>query len=286
MIVAPTLLVTRPLPQCRKTALFLQNNGFRVLSYPLFRSVPLFDTPLACKSFSLGPYPLKFPFLNPSSLDTKNPFPSPSDLQGTVVTSSTSLTCLSTMAPPLLWQGYQQLPLYAVGDNTACYAKELGFSHVVSAKGTANDLKSLVETHSPPYSSLFYPHGHTHRPLHGLLPAYHVIQRAVYRMDPCLQSLPSLLKNAFKKKEVWGVLLFSQQTASYFSFIFKKAFSLSRHPSFVPNTGIFFCISSQAAKPVADLGPVAIPRCPTQEALCRLILHTRELASSKLGAHT
>lgn len=105
----PVILITRPLEDGKKDAGILEREGFDVLLEPMLEIVPL--------EFSS---------------------PDLSNYQAMVVTSANALRVFCDQVEQ------RDIKLYVVGQNTADEADDLGFTDVVSADGTAQDLVDLI----------------------------------------------------------------------------------------------------------------------------------------------
>jgi uroporphyrinogen-III synthase len=79
------------------------------------------------------------PLLTARTLSTS--LPPAEGFAGLAVTSANALRALDDRGD---LSGYRGLPLYAVGDRTAAFARRHGFEQVVSAQGNADDLVALL----------------------------------------------------------------------------------------------------------------------------------------------
>lgn len=107
----PRVLLIRPLEDALPIAKVLKSLGVESLLYPLFKP-RFFPIP-----------PLKTP-------------------QALIITSKNALRAI---------EGYEELkkiPLYVVGDQTAHFAQDKGFSKVLSASGTSQELTELILGHA------------------------------------------------------------------------------------------------------------------------------------------
>lgn len=133
----------------------------------------------------------------------------PGQLDALVVTSANALPALHSL---------HHLPLFAVGDTTARRARDLGFTHVQSAGGDADDLASLIQTKVPVGKTLAVPTAQgegraliTRLIAHG----YNVRHRIAYRVDPAPE-LPHAATQALQAGTLHAALFFSARTAATF----------------------------------------------------------------------
>ena len=106
------VLVTRPHPDDETTAKALRARGFDVLRAPMLRFEPM-------------------------------PFQDDADAAyGAVIV--TSANALRAIAPHVADSPLLNLPLLAVGENTASAARDAGFGEVIASKGDAGALRDLV----------------------------------------------------------------------------------------------------------------------------------------------
>src|SRR5205823_737036 len=106
------VLVTRPHPDDETTAQALRARGVDVLRAPMLRFEPV-------------------------------PFQDDADANyGAVIV--TSANALRAIAPHLAASRFLELPLFAVGENTAAAARDAGFGEVIASKGDAGALRDLV----------------------------------------------------------------------------------------------------------------------------------------------
>lgn len=106
------ILITRPAEKAEKTARMVAVAGFKPFSAPMLEIVPVAGNPL------------------------------PDDLtayEGLVLTSPNAVRVLANMTTD------RQARLYAVGQDTAAEAKEQGWTDIVSANGTGEDLAALLQ---------------------------------------------------------------------------------------------------------------------------------------------
>lgn len=122
------LLVTRPEPECERTAALLRRRGHDVMLLPLLRIEPLADAAL-----DAGPW---------------------------AAVLFTSANAVRAIAAHRRFRDLVNLPVYTVGRRTQAAAATAGFASVMSADGDVNDLVRLITTKLPvgPYgTSAQYP---------------------------------------------------------------------------------------------------------------------------------
>lgn len=185
------VLVTRPYPDNEATAAKLRARGLEVLLGPMLRFQPIafHDDPEA-------------------------------RYDAVIVTSSNALRAL---APQVAERRLLNLPLFAVGEQTATTARAMGFGKVVSADGDALALQSrLLESvrarQLKKTSRLLYLAGaDVSRDLSGELGrrGFRVDTRTTYRMV-ALPTLPRDACEAFASGGLLAVLHYSRRSAAAF----------------------------------------------------------------------
>jgi uroporphyrinogen-III synthase len=234
-----TLLVTRPHPDDETTAASLRARGFDVLCAPMLRFEPV-----AVHEDMNARY------------------------SAVIVTSANALRGVE----PLL-KGHRmlELPLFAVGDHTAAAARRAGFTHVVSAKGDAANLRDLVlaslrAKELKKASTLLYLAGaEIARDLASELEesGFRVVAQTTYRMI-AVKSLPSEARDAFAANQVEAVLHYSQRSARAFLDAARAA-GVEISALAIPQC----CISATVASVVRDAGAtqVVVAATPDENAL-------------------
>ncbi len=190
------------------------------------------------------------------------------DVQALVITSRNALRALSDSDA---FKDAKKLPVYCVGEGTAEFAQDLGFSTVFVGGGTAKELvPALTDTASPDGGMLLYLTGHTlafdlETPL---TEAGFRVKRIVVYEAMALGREQTVNFAQSLKAGVDGVLLMSPRTASAFvNFI--KIFSLERETCEI----ICYCYSEAIAKPLGEIDglTVAVSSGPTEEEFLKLI---------------
>jgi uroporphyrinogen-III synthase len=235
------VLVTRPHPDDEATAAALRARGFEVLRAPMLRFEPV--------AFS-------------GDLDAR---------YGAVIV--TSANALRGIEPRLKSHRLLELPLFAVGEQTAAAARAAGFTHVVSAKGDATDLRHLVlagvrAKQLKNASTLLYLAGaDIARDLAGELGDHglRIVTQTTYKMSP-IASLPREVCDAFAANQVEAVLHYSGRSARAFVEAARAA-GVEISALAIPQC----CISDAVAAIVRDAGAaqVMVAESPDENALFR-----------------
>ena len=218
------VLVTRPHPDDEATAASLRARGLTVLRAPMLRFEPV--------AFH-------------DDLDAR---------YGAVIV--TSANALRGIEPRLKGHRLLELPLFAVGEHTAAAARRVGFTHVISAKGDAANLRELVlarlkAKELTKASTLLYLAGaELARDLAGELEesGFRVVTQTTYRMIP-VTSLPREACDAFNANQVEAVLHYSQRSARAFLDAARAA-GVEISALAIPQC----CISAAVASVVRDAG--------------------------------
>src|ERR1700716_4360076 len=233
------VLVTRPHPDDETTAAGLRARGYKVLPGPMLRFEPvaLHD-----------------------DIDAR---------YGAVIV--TSANALRGIEPHLKGHRLLELPLFAVGEQTAIAARRAGFTHVVSANGDATNLRdrvlaSVKAKQLKKASTLLYLAGaDLARDLaselgeHGL----RVVTQTTYRMSP-VSSLPREACDAFAANRIEAVLHYSRRSARAFLEA-ARAGGVEISALSIPQC----CISAGVASVVRDAGAtqVTVAASPDENAL-------------------
>jgi uroporphyrinogen-III synthase len=233
------LIVTRPEPDDMRTGRALMRLGHEAILSPMLDIV----------------------------LDAKAPIPERS-YQAVLVTSSNAVRALAARA---LRPVAADIPLLAVGDQTALEAKRAGFAAARSAGGALDDLVTVAKRDlSPAMGPLLYAAGEERSgDLAGELAekGFEVETAVVYRAHP-RKTLANVAKDALKAGAVDGVLFYSRRSAA--------AFALALRTDKLAPLGAkvaCFCISEAAAEALgrAVTGKVLVAEKPNQIALFSLV---------------
>lgn len=233
------VLVTRPHPDDEATAAILRGKGYEVLLAPMLRFEPV--------AFH-------------DDMDA---------LYGAVIV--TSANALRGIAPQLKGHRLLELPLFAVGQQTADAARRAGFTHVISAGGAAASLRDLVlarvrAKELKKASTLLYLAGaDLARDLAGELgeSGLRVMTQTTYRMVP-VGSLPREVRDAFAANRIEAVLHYSRRSARAFLDA-ARAGGVEISALSIPQC----CISAAVAAVVRDAGAtqVVVAATPDENAL-------------------
>lgn len=233
------VLVTRPHPDDEATAAILRGKGYEVLLAPMLRFEPV--------AFH-------------DDMDA---------LYGAVIV--TSANALRGIAPQLKGHRLLELPLFAVGQQTADAARRAGFTHVISAGGDAASLRDLVlarvrAKELKKASTLLYLAGaDLARDLAGELgeSGLRVMTQTTYRMVP-VGSLPREVRDAFATNRIEAVLHYSRRSARAFLDA-ARAGGVEISALSIPQC----CISAAVAAVVRDAGAaqVVVAATPDENAL-------------------
>ena len=233
------VLVTRPHPDDEATAAGLRARGFEVLRAPMLRFEPV--------AFN-------------EDMDAR---------YGAVIV--TSANALRGLTPHLKSHRLLELPLFAVGEQTATAARHAGFTHVISAHGDATALRDLVLARMKAKelkkgSTLLYLAGaDLASDLAGELGEHglRVVTQTTYRMLP-VASLPREVSDAFAANEVEAVLHYSRRSARAFLEAARAA-GVEISALAIPQC----CISAAVAAVIRDAGAtqVMVASSPDENAL-------------------
>jgi uroporphyrinogen-III synthase len=233
------ILVTRPHPDDETTAATLRARGFDVLRAPMLRFEPVaFHEDMNARYSAV------------------------------IVTSANALRGIE---PHLKGHRMLELPLFAVGEQTAAAARRAGFTHVVSANGDAANLRDLVlaslkAKELKKASTLLYLAGaEIARDLASELEesGFRVVTQTTYRMI-AVKSLPRETCDAFAANQVEAVLHYSQRSVRAFLDAARAA-GVEISALAIPQC----CISAAVASVVRDVGAtqVVVAATPDENAL-------------------
>jgi uroporphyrinogen-III synthase len=233
------VLVTRPQPDDEITAAALRARGYEVLRAPMLRFEPV--------AFH-------------DDMDAR---------YGAVIV--TSANALRGLTSNLKGHRLLELPLFAVGEQTAAAARRAGFTHVVSANGDATNLRDLVfaslrAKELKKASMLLYLAGaELSRDLASELEesGFRVVTQTTYKMI-AVKNLPREVCDAFAANQVEAVLHYSQRSARAFLDAARAA-GVEISALAIPQC----CISAAVASVVRDAGAtqVIVAASPDENAL-------------------
>jgi uroporphyrinogen-III synthase len=245
------LIVTRPEPDCSRTARALIRLGHEAILSPMLDIV----------------------------LDPKAPIPNRA-YQAALVTSANAVRALAGRAvrpTPV------DVPLLAVGDQTALEAKRAGFSAARSAGGALDDLVALAGAElSPEAGPLLYAAGEERsgdlgERLQEL--GFNVETVVVYRAEVRTR-LAGVAEDALRAGSADGVLFYSRRSAAAFALALRGSglAPLAEHVA-------CFCLSAATAEALSRMtaGKILVAERPDQIALFALV--EREEAARKAVGH-
>lgn len=182
------VLLIRPPEESQTMGRILESKGIEFCHYPLFK--PLF-------------FPVP-PLHNPQAL---------------IITSKNAIRALQG------YEGLREIPLYAVGDETAEFAKQTGFSNVMSASGTSQELiKLIMETAGRDQGVLWHLSGEIVKGniIEALKSAgFEAKRQIVYQIEGVLE-LPDALYGELKNHRISHVIFCSSKTTTLFINLLKK----------------------------------------------------------------
>jgi uroporphyrinogen-III synthase len=212
------LVITRPVEDTARLAAELRRLGHKPENHPLLEIV--------------------YPPLPPLPLD---------GIVALVATSRNALRGLTHAATPT--DKLCSLPLFAVGDATASFARHHGFTDVRTGPGTARDLVPLItSTFRPEAGALLYLSGV--QLAFGLDTALAAVGFTVHRVTTYeARQVSDTATNRLAEKlsvgTIDGVILMSPRTATIFAGILARA-KLPQEPGGIT----CYCISEAVAKPL------------------------------------
>jgi uroporphyrinogen-III synthase len=218
------LLVTRPEPECERTAALLRGRGHEVLLMPLLRIEPNRHAELGA-----GPW------------------------AAVLFTSANAVRAIATHSR---FSDLADLPVYTVGRRTQAAAAAAGFASIMSADGDVNALVSLIASDPPPTNLPFlYCAGEDRAGdlagalhLHGL----RVETVFVYSATKVTKLTPDV-RAALAAGVIDAVLHYSARTAA--AFVAATTVAGIRDLSIQAR---HLCLSAQVAAPLAAAGATTI----------------------------
>ncbi|MGX1499814.1 uroporphyrinogen-III synthase [Labrenzia sp. MBR-25] len=232
-------LVTRPQPDCRRTAEKLRGLGHVADEAPVLKTVEV-------GSAEIG-------------------------LEGVSALAFSSQRAVAILAAHSRIDDFRELPVFTVGDATALACREAGFSKVHSASGNIDALAQLILDHRSGSSSgeVLYPAAEDRSgDLEGLLAAGGVSCRTVvvYRME-AVARLSSTVVDSLNSNAIDGVLIYSRRTAEAFLALV-RSHGLDHILSGLP----VYALSRQSAEPLSEASHVRVAAAPNETSLLDLAL--------------
>lgn len=171
--------------------------------------------PIAKILKSKGIEPLLYPLFIPRLLSISLP----KDPQAFIITSKNALRAIEEH------KELRKTPLYVVGEQTAQLAKEMGFTTILSALGTSQELTQLILNHAHPDKGILWH-------LSGKLVKGNIVQelqdkgfkaerKIVYRIEE-IDHVDPLLFDDIQNQRVSHVMFFSPHTTQMFINLMKK----------------------------------------------------------------
>ena len=230
------LLVTRPQPECRKTAERIRALGGEAVEAPMLESRVT--------------APVRF------------------DLTGVTGLAVTSGRAAGILKDHRQISDMKHLPVFAVGRRTAEAMTSAGFENVVTADGDVHALAGLIAA-GQPEGHLLYPCARDRAgDLEGDLAArgLRCDPVIVYETDP-VAHIPAAVLDGLRDGAVDGALIYSRRSAE----AFLKALEMAHSTGLLKKIRIF-AISPQAGEPLADYTCVETAAHPSEDALLRQAL--------------
>ena len=233
------LIVTRPEPDASRTARALIRLGHTAILSPMLDVRLLPNAPIPDREY-----------------------------QAVLVTSRNAVRALEARN---VWPVSVDVPLIAVGDETALEAKRAGFEAARSAGGSLNDLVALVSAEfSQSDGPLFYAAGEDRTGDLGgdLRELGFTVETAILYRAEARDRLAGVAEAALKDGSVDGILFYSQRSADAFA----TALSAAVLAPLAENVACF-CLSSGIANVVRNItaGKIFVAERPEQIALFALI---------------
>lgn len=198
---------------------------------------PLQDAlPLARILKAKGLQPRLYPLFKPHFL----PLPPLTNIQGLIITSKNALRAVRKH------HDLMAIPLYVVGDETARLARLIGFTHVLSASGTSQDLINLILQHAHREGGIFWHlsgesiRGRILKSLRDI--GFQAERHIVYQIKDSKDIPPSLCVE-LQNQHISYAFFFSPRTTKVFANLLKK-----RGLEKVTRQMTSLCLSKEVAK--------------------------------------
>lgn len=221
---ADTVLLTRPDPDSRRVARQLAADGIATAIWPLTRIVA-----------------------------TTGPIPVPPGTGGLIFTSQNAVAAFAGISAE------RTLCAWCVGDRTAGAARAAGFTNVVSAGGTVDDLADLLAA-APPSRLLYLRGRHVSADLAAQLRRYgHRIQSAVVYGAEATGPPPADIAAGLRSGAIETVALWSRRAAAVL------ADQAALNPDWPLARMRVVVISARAAEPLTACGFAGVSIAPTPD---------------------
>jgi uroporphyrinogen-III synthase len=142
------------------------------------------------------------------------------NLQALILTSKNALRAIENQ------EALKKMPLYAVGDKTAQLAHDMGFSEVMSASGTSQELIQCILQRAHPKAGILWHlsgeivKGNIVETLNAK--GFEARERIVYRIEQT-KNLPAPLLSHLQNQKLTHVLFFSSHTTLLFVNLLKMS---------------------------------------------------------------
>lgn len=182
----------------------------------------------------------------------------------------TSANAVRALAAHPAGERFAHLPVFAVGDHTAREAEAAGFSEIIAAGGTLDDLVATILTHRHA-KAVFYPApNHQSGNLAGLLAAHGIASQTAILYDmQAATALPPGLAQRLLAGGIDGALFYSRRTAQTFV-------SLLADPQFDAVRPTLHCLamSEKIAEPLLEnhFLRIGLADAPSNDAMMMLAL--------------
>ncbi|WP_417670216.1 uroporphyrinogen-III synthase [Roseibium sp.] len=229
-------LLTRPQPECSRTAKRLRELGHDVLESPMLRLKPL--------------------------------TPGHFDMKGVAALAVTSKRIAGLLAAHPQMRELSNLPVFAVGSRTADSMRAAGFEDVVSANGDVAALAEMITAHRPAGTVLYLAARDRAGDLEGRLASCGIECKIqiLYAMEP-EERLAEDVLSALQAGSIDAVLIYSRRTAQA---LVDALMAVGRMDVFHGLRVI--AISDQSAEPVPVNACVEVAPHPSEDGLLQRAL--------------
>lgn len=155
--------------------------------------------------------------------------------------------------------GYADIPVYAVGEQTAAAAQNAGVRHIAAV---AHDMQALQPHLQKAGGNILYFSGkHVRHEVSTLVPAARITRICVYEAEAA-KALPESALEALRQHRIDGVAFYSPRSAQLFHHLVPDAL----HGSLVA-----YCLSAAVAENCTGWRKIAVAEMPTQQAMIQLL---------------
>lgn len=189
----PTLLITRPEPDAKNSAMRFEKAGFNVVAEPILKIEPLIQA-------------------NESAIDKES-------YEALLITSRNAIR----IATPII---AKDTPILCVGSKTMAVIREFGFENVTHIEGNSDDLANFIsKNYSKKIKKMLWLCGKHHNSafLSQLeTNGYKIEQKIVYQAN-ATDHLSAKLVQRMQNRAIDGVLFYSKRSAQMFLDFVKEA---------------------------------------------------------------